>query len=77
MGIVSLLIIPVEKLVEVVNDVKSARGQNRTREVCDESDQIENWNIYCAGEILSAMNLHRVELDSKTFVDRPLKKDPS
>ncbi|VDK50259.1 unnamed protein product [Gongylonema pulchrum] len=32
--------------------------------------------IYCSGKLLEAVNIHKLELDWKTFVDRPMKKDP-
>uniref|UniRef100_A0AAF5Q4F9 Trehalase n=1 Tax=Wuchereria bancrofti TaxID=6293 RepID=A0AAF5Q4F9_WUCBA len=62
------------ELDKVIADIESTKQKNM--EVCDETDKIANWNIYCSGPILTAMNLHQVEMDSKTFVDRPLKADP-
>ncbi|VDN91516.1 unnamed protein product, partial [Brugia pahangi] len=62
------------ELDKVIADIESTKQKNN--EVCDETDKIANWNIYCSGPILTAMNLHQVEMDSKTFVDRPLKADP-
>ncbi|EFO20256.2 trehalase [Loa loa] len=56
--------------------IKSLEEQKNLSQVCDESDKTGNWFIYCSGNILAAMNLHQLELDSKTFVDRPLKADP-
>ncbi|VIO94258.1 Uncharacterized protein BM_BM1535 [Brugia malayi] len=56
--------------------IKNIEDQKNLSQVCDESDETGNWFIYCSGSILSAMNLHQLELDSKTFVDRPLKADP-
>ncbi|EJW74194.1 hypothetical protein WUBG_14898 [Wuchereria bancrofti] len=63
------------ELDKVIADIESTKQKNM--EVCDETDKIANWNIYCSGPILTAMNLHQVEMDSKTFVDRPLKADPA
>ncbi|KAM3719218.1 Trehalase [Dirofilaria immitis] len=57
--------------------IKSIKEQKNPSEVCDELDKTGNWFIYCSGSILAAMNLHHLELDSKTFVDRPLKTDPN
>uniref|UniRef100_A0A8R1TXH5 Trehalase n=1 Tax=Onchocerca volvulus TaxID=6282 RepID=A0A8R1TXH5_ONCVO len=61
------------KVIAGIQKVKEKEGIN---DVCDETDGTGNWNIYCSGTILAAINLHRLEVDSKTFVDRPLKSDP-
>ncbi|MFH4981787.1 hypothetical protein AB6A40_008496 [Gnathostoma spinigerum] len=42
---------------------------------CDESDA-PNYMIYCQGEVLHAVMMLNIYKDSKTFVDKPLKKDP-
>ncbi|KAM3722808.1 Trehalase [Dirofilaria immitis] len=61
------------KVIDGIEKIKKKKGAN---EVCDESDKVGNWDIYCSGNILAAINLHRLEIDSKTFVDRPLKANP-
>lgn len=50
--------------------------QSEVTQVCDESNA-ENYNIYCSGRILEAVNYHHVYNDSKTFVDKPLIYDPA
>uniref|UniRef100_A0A915Q1G6 Trehalase n=1 Tax=Setaria digitata TaxID=48799 RepID=A0A915Q1G6_9BILA len=56
--------------------VKSIKEQTNNFEVCDESDKTGNWFIYCNSNILAAVNIHQLESDPKTFVDRPLKTSP-
>ncbi|VDK70041.1 unnamed protein product [Litomosoides sigmodontis] len=62
------------KLSEVITGIEKTKETNMN--MCDETDKTGNWNIYCSGLIIAAMNLHEVETDSKTLVDRPLKDDP-
>ncbi|VBB34086.1 unnamed protein product [Acanthocheilonema viteae] len=62
------------KLYEVIKDIEKRNATNIY--MCDETDKTENWNIYCSGSIVAAMDLHQLETDSKTFVDRPMKDDP-
>ncbi|OZC07015.1 hypothetical protein X798_05991, partial [Onchocerca flexuosa] len=64
------------ELSKVIADIQKVKDKKDINNVCDETDGTGNWNIYCSGTILAAMNLHRLEVDSKTFVDRPLKADP-
>lgn len=56
--------------------LRALENQSHKIEVCDSTDNTENWFIYCSGDILAAMNVHKMELDPKTFVDRPLKANP-
>ncbi|VDO50538.1 unnamed protein product [Onchocerca flexuosa] len=42
---------------------------------CDEKNS-QNYMIYCQGELLHAVSLSGIFKDQKTFVDRPIKKDP-
>lgn len=42
---------------------------------CDETNS-QNWMVYCQGELLHAVSLLDIYKDPKTFVDKPLKKDP-
>ncbi|KAK0394558.1 hypothetical protein QR680_000804 [Steinernema hermaphroditum] len=66
--------------VEPILDVNSidASGSSKIKIVntCDESNS-ENWFIYCSGKLLEAVMTHRLYEDSKTFVDKPLAKDPN
>uniref|UniRef100_A0A0R3RLU0 Trehalase n=1 Tax=Elaeophora elaphi TaxID=1147741 RepID=A0A0R3RLU0_9BILA len=61
------------KMSKVVANIEKRKETNLN--VCDENDNTGNWDIYCSGQIIAAMNLHQVDADSKTFVDRPLKED--
>uniref|UniRef100_A0A914ZJK5 Trehalase n=1 Tax=Parascaris univalens TaxID=6257 RepID=A0A914ZJK5_PARUN len=42
---------------------------------CDETNS-PNYMIYCQGELLHAVMMLNIFKDSKTFVDKPLKRDP-
>ncbi|EFO16376.2 hypothetical protein LOAG_12130 [Loa loa] len=42
---------------------------------CDEKNS-PNYMIYCQGELLHAISLSNIFKDSKTFVDKPIKKEP-
>ncbi|VDK35023.1 unnamed protein product [Gongylonema pulchrum] len=43
---------------------------------CDESHS-QNYMIYCQGDLLHAVMMLNIFKDSKTFVDKPLKRDPA
>ncbi|CAG9530313.1 unnamed protein product [Cercopithifilaria johnstoni] len=42
---------------------------------CDEKNS-PNYMIYCQGELLHAVSLSNIFKDTKTFVDKPMKKEP-
>lgn len=42
---------------------------------CDEKNS-PNYMIYCQGELLHAVSLSNIFKDPKTFVDKPMKKEP-
>ncbi|VDK59933.1 unnamed protein product [Gongylonema pulchrum] len=42
---------------------------------CDAKNS-QNWMIYCQGYLLHAVSLLDIYKDPKTFVDKPLRKDP-
>lgn len=42
---------------------------------CDAKNS-PNYMIYCQGELLHAVSLSNIFKDPKTFVDRPMKKEP-
>ncbi|CAG9534939.1 unnamed protein product [Cercopithifilaria johnstoni] len=62
------------KLSEVITRIEKTKGTDMN--MCNETDKIDNWKIYCSNLIVAAMDLHRIDVESKTFVDRPLKDDP-
>ncbi|TMS34048.1 hypothetical protein L596_001708 [Steinernema carpocapsae] len=68
------------KTVEPILDLSSLDGSNSSHMTivytCDESNS-HNWFIFCSGKLLEAVMAHGLYEDSKTFVDKPLVKDPN
>ncbi|KAK0422621.1 hypothetical protein QR680_007677 [Steinernema hermaphroditum] len=78
---VVLLLLPALLFALPSHDANSPNAVENEEEIavvntCDETNS-ENWFIFCSGKLIDAVMTNHLFEDSKTFVDKPLVKDPN